>query len=92
MVNGLRFRSYWCKELKLLKKKVLEYFSNYFRCPFRKWEVKMDLNFKRLSEEEASRLELPFTMEEITDAIWSCDESKALRPKGLNLWLFKKCW
>ncbi|TYG49624.1 hypothetical protein ES288_D10G108800v1 [Gossypium darwinii] len=92
MVHGLRFGFYWCKEPKLLKKKVFEYFSNYFSFPFRKWEVNMDLNFKRLSEDEASRLGLPFTMEEIKDVVWSCGESKAPRPDGFNMCFFKKCW
>lgn len=37
------------------------------------------------------KLELPFTMEEIKDAVWSCDESKALRLDGINMCFFKRC-
>ncbi|KAK5834293.1 hypothetical protein PVK06_018170 [Gossypium arboreum] len=31
-------------------------------------------------------------MEEIKEAVWSCDESKASRPEGFNLCFFIKCW
>ncbi|TYH28392.1 hypothetical protein ES288_A02G139400v1 [Gossypium darwinii] len=29
---------------------------------------------------------------EIRDAIWSCEESKAPRPDGFNMCFFRKCW
>ncbi|KAA3488096.1 LINE-1 reverse transcriptase isogeny [Gossypium australe] len=39
------------------------------------------------------KLEEPFSMEEIKEAMWSCDESKAPRPDGFNLcFFFSKCW
>ncbi|KAA3472506.1 reverse transcriptase [Gossypium australe] len=45
----------------------------------------MELNFKKLPEEATLKLELPFTLEEIKEAVWSCDESKAPRLDGFNI-------
>ncbi|KAK5837222.1 hypothetical protein PVK06_013032 [Gossypium arboreum] len=52
----------------------------------------MELNFKKLSEETTSKLELPFTLEEIKEAVWSCDELKAPGLVGFNMCFFKGCW
>lgn len=52
----------------------------------------MALNFKMLNEEGVLKLEVPFTMEEIQEAVWSCNESKALSLDDFNLCFFRKCW
>lgn len=54
--------------------------------------MKMELDFKRLKESEAEKLEVPFSLEEIRDAIWSCEESKAPGPDGFNMCFFRRCW
>ncbi|KAK8576972.1 hypothetical protein V6N13_121971 [Hibiscus sabdariffa] len=43
----------------------------------RNWLMDFDLNFKKISEEYALNLESNFTLQEIKEAIWSCDDSKA---------------
>lgn len=40
----------------------------------------------------ALRLEEPFSLKEIKEAVWYCDDSKALGLDGFNLFFFKKCW
>ncbi|KAA3488806.1 Retrovirus-related Pol polyprotein LINE-1 [Gossypium australe] len=52
----------------------------------------LDLNFKKISEDEGLRLGQPFTMEEIKTMVWSCDDSKALGRDGFNMCFFKKSW
>lgn len=52
----------------------------------------MKLNFKKLSEEATSKLELPFTLEEIKEGVWNYDESKATGLDGFNMCFFKGCW
>ncbi|XP_040947382.1 uncharacterized protein [Gossypium hirsutum] len=54
--------------------------------------MELDLKFRMLNEEMALRLEEPFLMEEIKEAVWSCDESKAPGPDGFNLCSFRKSW
>ncbi|KAH1091553.1 hypothetical protein J1N35_018810 [Gossypium stocksii] len=68
MVHGLRFGDLWCNDTKLLKAKMFNLFSNYFSCSSRKWIIDMDLNFKKISEEDVVKLELSFTLEEIKEA------------------------
>ncbi|XP_058765390.1 uncharacterized protein LOC131638862 [Vicia villosa] len=51
-----------------------------------------DVFVKSLSLEDSLSLEVPFTMEEIKEAVWSCDGSKSMGPDGISLLFFKKCW
>lgn len=53
--------------------------------------MEMELDFKRLKESEVEKLEVPFSIEEIRDAIWSCEEFKAPGPNGFNMCFFIKC-
>lgn len=54
--------------------------------------MEMELDFKRLKESEVEKLEVPFSIEEIRDAIWSCEEIKAPGPNGFNMCFFRRCW
>ncbi|XP_058786925.1 uncharacterized protein LOC131661401 [Vicia villosa] len=51
-----------------------------------------DVFVNSLSLEDSISLEVPFSMEEIKEAVWSCDGSKSMRPDGIFLLFFKKCW
>ncbi|KAK5793404.1 hypothetical protein PVK06_034548 [Gossypium arboreum] len=92
MVHGLKFRASWCNDPKLLKKRMFDYFSNYFSCTSRKWVVDMELKFKEILKEDATKLELLFMVEETKEVIWSCDESKAPRPDMFNMCIIKGCY
>ncbi|MBA0779790.1 hypothetical protein Gotri_003995 [Gossypium trilobum] len=52
----------------------------------------MELNFKKIPKEDAMKLELLFTVEEIKEVIWSCDESKAPRSDMYNICFIKGCY
>ncbi|TYJ47336.1 hypothetical protein E1A91_A02G182400v1, partial [Gossypium mustelinum] len=82
----------WCNDPKELKMKVYDFFKNHFRGSGRNWRMKMELDFKRLKESDAKKLEVPFSIEEIRDAIWSCEEIKAPGPNGFNMCFFRRCW
>ncbi|KAE8705169.1 hypothetical protein F3Y22_tig00110430pilonHSYRG00357 [Hibiscus syriacus] len=77
---------------KKLKQKVFNHFQEQFSCNKRGWQAIFNLDFKRLSTMAASNLELPLSLEEIRDDVWSCDDSKAPGPDGFNMLFFKKCW
>ncbi|XP_020966532.1 uncharacterized protein LOC110266358 [Arachis ipaensis] len=47
---------------------------------------------KQLSEVEAAELELMPSFEEIKDAIWDCESTKAPGSDGYNMNFIKKCW
>ncbi|KAL4308180.1 hypothetical protein GQ457_01G006150 [Hibiscus cannabinus] len=91
-LSGLMFGVKWCDEPRKLKRLIFEHFRDHFDCNSRSWEAMLNLEFKRLSKEEASRLGEPFTLEEIQEAVWSCDESKAPGPDGFNMKFFKFSW
>ncbi|KAA3463549.1 LINE-1 reverse transcriptase isogeny [Gossypium australe] len=75
-----------------MKEGIFNYFKNYFDCSARRWKIGLDLNFRVLNEERAMKLEEPFSMKEIKEAVWSYDESKVPGPDGFNLCFFRKCW
>ncbi|XP_058774615.1 uncharacterized protein LOC131648899 [Vicia villosa] len=45
-----------------------------------------------LSEEERRSIEVPFSIEEIKGAVWSCDGTKSMGPDGISLLFLKNCW
>ncbi|KAH1121318.1 hypothetical protein J1N35_004478 [Gossypium stocksii] len=92
MVHGMKIGNSWYSAPKELKEKMVDYFKEHFSCPLRKWKMDMVLNFKRLNEAGAWKLEVPFSMEEIKEVVWSCDENKAPCLNGFNLCFFRKYW
>ncbi|KAK8366429.1 hypothetical protein V6Z12_A02G119900 [Gossypium hirsutum] len=68
-----------------LKKKVFEYFSNHFSCSRRYWGMILNLDFRRISEKERLWLEQLFTIEEIRDAVWSCNDVKVPGPDSFSM-------
>ncbi|KAL4325646.1 hypothetical protein GQ457_11G000020 [Hibiscus cannabinus] len=75
-----------------LKQAVFDYFQHQYNVKARKWEPVLQLDFKKLTEEESEALESPFTLEEFKEAVWSCNEGKVPDPDGFNAAFYKKCW
>lgn len=50
------------------------------------------IHFRQLSSEANEVLSVPFCMDEIKDAVWSCDGDKCPRPYGFNFTFFKHFW
>ena len=46
----------------------------------------------RISDREAEELEMLPTKEEITNAVWDCESSKAPSLDGFNFNFIKRCW
>ena len=55
------------------------------------WRVE-GLDWSLISRESASRLESPFTKEEISKAIFQLDRDKALGPDGFTIAVFQDYW
>ncbi|XP_057746795.1 uncharacterized protein LOC130966053 [Arachis stenosperma] len=47
---------------------------------------------ERISEEDSSALEMLPSPEEVKEAVWDCESSKALGCDGYNMNFIKKCW
>ncbi|KAA3471418.1 LINE-1 reverse transcriptase isogeny [Gossypium australe] len=58
------------------------------------WDVTLIRHsfIERISDNERSWLEQPILMEEIKNAVWSCDELKVPSPDGFNMGFFKEKW
>ena len=89
-ILGLKKRGKWISEPTKVKKMVYEFFKNHFDCHKTNFEVSIDLPFLKLGVEEAANLEVPFSIDEVKEAIWICESSKAPGSNGFNLNFYKK--
>lgn len=71
---------------------VVRYFSNLFQEEDTNRPTFSDLNFNKLSNEQAAALILPLSHTEIDEAVSSCNPSKALGPDGFNFQFIKSAW
>ncbi|GKV53163.1 hypothetical protein SLEP1_g59701 [Rubroshorea leprosula] len=75
-----------------IKEKVAEYFQDLFI--EEKWQrPKLDgISFNQISQDDNEILIAKFSEEEIKEAIWNCDSSKAPGPDGFNFRFVKTMW
>ncbi|RVW78846.1 Transposon TX1 uncharacterized 149 kDa protein [Vitis vinifera] len=75
-----------------IKEEILRYFEKLYASPSgESWRVE-GLDWSPISRESASRLESPFTEEEIYKAIFQMDRDKAPGPDGFTIAVFQDCW
>ncbi|RVX23461.1 Transposon TX1 uncharacterized 149 kDa protein [Vitis vinifera] len=71
---------------------ILLYFKKlYSSPPGESWRVE-GIDWSPISEESASRLDSPFSEEEIFNAIFQLDRDKAPTPDGFTITVFQACW
>ena len=75
-----------------IKEEILRYFEKLYTSPSgESWRVE-GLDWSPISSESASRLESPFTEEEISKAIFQLDRDKAPGPDDFTIAVFQDCW
>ncbi|RVW90400.1 Transposon TX1 uncharacterized 149 kDa protein [Vitis vinifera] len=75
-----------------IKEEILKYFEKLYASPSgESWRVE-GLDWSPIDGESASRLEFPFTEEEIYKAIFQMDRDKAPGPDGFTIAVFQDCW
>ncbi|KAJ9675680.1 hypothetical protein PVL29_024549 [Vitis rotundifolia] len=75
-----------------ITEEILLYFKKlYSSPPGESWRVE-GIDWSPISEESASRLDSPFSEEEIFNAIFQLDRDKASRPDGFTIAVFQDCW
>jgi hypothetical protein len=82
----------WIQGVSEIKAFVKNFFADNFG---ERWEDRPNLNgihFQSLSIDENIMLTAPFTIEEVREAIWSCDGNKCPGPDGFNFNFYKVCW
>ncbi|RVW93987.1 hypothetical protein CK203_034101 [Vitis vinifera] len=74
-----------------IKEKILRYFEKLYSSPSGEpWGVE-GLDWSPISGDSASRLDSPFTEEEIPKAIFQLDKDKAPGPDGFTIAVFQDC-
>ena len=75
-----------------ITEEILLYFEKLYASPTgESWSVE-GLDWSPISEESASRLDSPFTEEEISKANFQLDRDKAPGPDGFTIAVFQDCW
>ena len=75
-----------------ISKEILHFFEKlYSSPPGEYWRVE-GLDWSPISREGASRLDFPFTKEEISKAIFQLDRDKVLGSDGFTIAVFQDCW
>ena len=88
-ISKIRINEAWLTEEEELRQGVVEAFKTLLS-DIREWRASLDgLSFQRISEEEATRLELPFT-EEVFTALNDLNGDKDQGPDGFTIafWQF----
>ena len=75
-----------------ITKEILLYFEKLYSGPTgESWRVE-GLDWSPISEKSVSRLDSPFTEEEIYKAIFQLDRDKTPGPNGFTIAMFQDCW
>lgn len=75
-----------------IKACIRNHFNNLYFEPCKVRPVPAGILFSRLDVGMAVTLERPFTIDEIKNAVWSCETSKTPGPDGFSLGFFKNHW
>ncbi|GKU94711.1 hypothetical protein SLEP1_g8164 [Rubroshorea leprosula] len=80
------------RQVEDIKQGVMKYFANLFSDEGWQRPTLEGLSFKSISEEDRSMLIEPFTEEEVKEAVWNCDSTKAPGPDGFTFGFIKNEW
>jgi len=71
---------------------VLSHFSSHFKSRRVERPIMKDLQFPSLTHREGSSLVKPFSMEEVKDPVWDCDNFKCPGPDRVTFGFIKDFW
>ncbi|GKV41384.1 hypothetical protein SLEP1_g48927 [Rubroshorea leprosula] len=80
------------EDVNSMKDGVANYFETLFKEDVWQRPVLDGVDFKKISHEEKAMLEAPFSEEEVRQAVWSCESTKAPGPDGFNFKFVKEMW
>lgn len=82
----------WVEGVDKVRLEVKNYFQALYSDALWERPTLDGINFKCLSSEDNSFLAAPFSLDEIKQAVWSCDSDKSPGPDGFNFTFLKKFW
>lgn len=83
-IDALKVGEEWIKEVREIKEEVRNQFSKQFKGEQFNRPTLDGIEIKQISADEAEYLTAPFSMEEVEEAVWSCEGSKSPGPDGFN--------
>lgn len=92
VLSGLQVGDTWVDDPSLVKEEVKLFFAHKFIIEGWSRPKLEGIPFRCLSEDSAGFLESNFSLEEITEAVWSCAGDKSPRPDGINFRFIKSFW
>lgn len=84
-LQGLSVNNNWIEDPASVKNEIYEHFKTQFSESLEARPKFVSDKFKSISDLQAAALECSFTEEEIKQAVWSCEGSKALAPMDFRL-------
>nr|GEY92636.1 RNA-directed DNA polymerase, eukaryota [Tanacetum cinerariifolium] len=91
-IRGIMVEGKWIDEPDMVKKELLDHFTNRFCKPV-KSTASIDANFpNQLDSDQRSFLERDVTNAEIKKAVWECGTDKAPGPDGFSFGFFRHFW
>lgn len=92
LIHGLNVNRSWVEDPAAVKAEIKSFFAQHFHEPVKDRPSFKSNKFKSLSSNQVVDLERPFSLEEVKQAVWSSDGSKAPRPDGFTMNFVKKYW
>nr|KYP48621.1 hypothetical protein KK1_029682 [Cajanus cajan] len=91
-IRSLKVANERYNEPSTIKEEVKGFFEGNFRECLHARPRLQGTDFKTLSEEDVVTLILPFSDEEVKNAVWDCEGSKSPGPDGFNFTFIKDFW
>ncbi|XP_019435061.1 PREDICTED: uncharacterized protein LOC109341583 [Lupinus angustifolius] len=91
-ILGISIAGEWLDEENDFALRITKHFQDQFSCDDQCLPTLDGIEFKCLSDAEATILKSDFTDEEIKGAVWSCAADKSPGPDGFNFGFFRHFW
>lgn len=74
-----------------VKLEVKNHFESRFQEVGYRRPILLGVSLKHVYDEDRVSLEIPFSLGDLNDVIWSCEGDKILSPDGFNMVFLKAC-
>jgi len=91
-INGIMDNGQWINDPNDIKDRIFKFYEQKFSEPTMDRPCLSGDGFKRLDDDTAGKLILPFSKDEIKRAVWDCGGAKAPGPDGFTFKFFKIFW
>ena len=91
-IYGLNVNGVWKAEAEIMKEEVYNFFKSKFSDDNPIRPIHRSNLFKKLTREHSEWIEVPFSVEEIKEAVWSYGNNKAPGTEGFTFVFIRRFW